>query len=44
MIVGGTIGANHKTEKWTEVEVESISMSAGAGRNGDIAFMLSVHF
>jgi len=44
MIAGGMIGANHKTEKWTDVELESISMSFGAGHNGDIALMLSVHF
>jgi hypothetical protein len=44
MIAGGIIGANHKTEKWTEVEVESISISAGASCDGGVALILGVHF
>jgi len=44
MIIGGVIGARHETERWSDVEVGSISVSAGICRNGDLALELSVHF
>jgi hypothetical protein len=42
--VGAAIGAKHKTEKWVDVEVESISISAGASRDGGGALSLGMHF
>ena len=44
MFVGGAIGAHHKTEKWVEVETESISISAGASCDGGVALTFGVRF
>lgn len=44
MLVGGVIGAVYKTEKWEQVPVESIAMSAGTNRDGGVSLMLSMHF
>jgi len=44
MVVGGVAGAIYKTERWEDAPIKNLSISAGAGYDGDASLILSVHF